>query len=89
MCVQLTNTVVFFFSGAACVNFFIRSMRALEHNDHGGALAVAFWRLPLIFISIMVIRALLIALFSPVLTIFGAKMDWRVRIIVQHADHEP
>lgn len=77
MRVQLTNTVVFFFSGAACVNFFIRSMRALEHND-GGELAVAFWRLPLIFISLMVIRALLIALFSPMLRIFGAQMDWRV-----------
>lgn len=75
---QLTNTVVFFFSGAACVNFFIRSMRTLEHTGNGGALAVAFWRLPLIFISIMVIRALLIALFSPMLKIFGAQMDWRV-----------
>lgn len=76
---QLTNTVVFFFSGAACVNFFIRSMTALEHNGNEEAVTVAFWRLPLIFISIMVIRALLIALFSPMLKIFGAHwMDWRV-----------
>jgi hypothetical protein len=52
-------------------------MKALERSNTG-ALAVAFWRLPLIFISIMVIRALLIALFSPMLKIFGAQMDWRV-----------
>jgi hypothetical protein len=76
--VQLTNTVVFFFSGAACVNFFIRSTRALEHNGYGAALAVAFWRLPLIFISIFIVRMLLIALFSPMLKMFGAQMDWRV-----------
>ena len=85
---QLTNTVVFFFSGAACVNFLIRSMRALEHTGNGGALAVAFWRLPLIFVSIMVVRALLIALFSPMLKIFGAQMDWRVRMGIQQAHHE-
>lgn len=76
---QLTNTVVFFFSGAACVNFVWRSTEELQAEGYGSALAVTLWRLPVIFLAIMAVRMLLIASFSPMLNLFGAKLDWRVR----------
>jgi hypothetical protein len=77
-CVQLTNTVVFFFSGAACINFFIRSLQALDKDGYSGAVAVAFWRLPIIFVFVMIVRLLLINIFAPMLSVFGYAMDWRV-----------
>ena len=76
---QVTNTVVFFFSGAACVNFLLRSTAELQAEGYGSALAVTLWRLPIIFLAAMAVRMLLIALFSPMLNLFGAKLDWRVR----------
>lgn len=79
LCVQLTNTVVFFFSGAACYNFFIRSLAALESDGHSKAVAITFWRLPIIFVFVMIVRLLLIMLFAPALGVFGYSMDWRVR----------
>lgn len=79
LCVQLTNTVVFFFSGAACLNFFVRSVAALESDGYSAALAVTFWRLPIIFVFVMIVRLLLIMLLAPPLGVFGYSMDWRVR----------
>jgi hypothetical protein len=75
---QLTNTIVFFFAGAASVNFLIRSSIALERAGFGSMLAVTLFRLPLIYMSMLATRSLLIALFSPILSVLGAKMDWRV-----------
>lgn len=75
---QLTNTVVFFFSGAACYNFFIRSLAALEQDGYSDTVAVTFWRLPIIFVFVMIVRGLLIMLFAPMLGVFGYSMDWRV-----------
>eukprot|EP00892_Ulva_mutabilis_P007352 jgi/Ulvmu1/498/UM001_0506.1 len=74
---QITNTVVFFFSGAACVNFVLRSTTELQEEGAGSALAVTLFRLPIIFLAIMAARLLLIAAFSPMLNLFGAKLDWR------------
>ena len=76
---QLTNTFVFFFAGAACTNFFVRATEDLEQEGFGEMLAATIWRLPLIYITMLCVRALLIAVFSPMLNAFGAGLDWRVR----------
>jgi hypothetical protein len=76
--VQLTNTVVFFFSGTACYNFFTRSLVALEKDGYSAAVAVTFWRLPIIFVFVMIVRLILIVIFAPMLGVFGYTMDWRV-----------
>ena len=76
--VQLTNTVVFFFAGAASVNFFIRSAADLNAGA-SPSLAATLARLPLIFVAMLVVRAFLLAAFSPMLNLVSAKMDWRVR----------
>ncbi|KAL3155128.1 Son of sevenless 1, variant 2 [Trebouxia sp. C0009 RCD-2024] len=59
--------LVFFFSGVSCVNFFYRSAQELYNVEHFAfkTVAVTFWRLPVIFIVIFLVRGLLIVMFNP------------------------
>ncbi|KAL3141541.1 Son of sevenless 1, variant 2 [Trebouxia sp. C0010 RCD-2024] len=59
--------MVFFFSGVSCVNFFVRSAQELYNVEHFAfkTVAVTFWRLPVIFIVIFLVRGLLIVMFNP------------------------
>lgn len=81
MFVQLLNTITFFFSGAVCVNFVVRSTATLnEHGLAGSSLTVTLWRLPLIYVAVFLIRAVSITFFSRALALIGfAPLNWQVR----------
>ncbi|KAK9828685.1 hypothetical protein WJX72_001519 [[Myrmecia] bisecta] len=69
------NGIVFFYSGASAVNFFVRSAKDL--TEYGGMpeFALAFWRLPLIFLSVYLARGLCILLFNPIFMLLGAGLE--------------
>ncbi|KAK9831565.1 hypothetical protein WJX74_000240 [Apatococcus lobatus] len=73
----IVNGNIFFFSGASAINFFWRSTEEL-----GGAaltqgfLAIwaTFWRLPLIYLAIFVVRGLSVAALAPLLRLSGTHL---------------
>ncbi|BDA42347.1 probable Na(+)/H(+) antiporter NhaH at N-terminal half [Coccomyxa sp. Obi] len=61
----IVNAIVFFFSGVACINFFVRSAQELQLQGQLAAFAGTLWRFPLVYLIIFIVRFLLICLFRP------------------------
>ncbi|DBA77107.1 hypothetical protein WJX77_005031 [Trebouxia sp. C0004] len=68
--------MVFFFSGVSSVNFFVRSAQELYDVEHFAikTVAVTFWRLPVIFLVMFIVRGLLIVMFNPLFKIADAHL---------------
>eukprot|EP00884_Botryococcus_braunii_P006187 jgi/Botrbrau1/1556/Bobra.0107s0044.1 len=66
------NGIVFFYSGAACVNFFVRSSQDLQVQHEGASLWSSIWHFPLVYITIFILRFVLFALFKPLYRYNGA-----------------
>eukprot|EP00884_Botryococcus_braunii_P005640 jgi/Botrbrau1/15077/Bobra.0286s0006.2 len=70
----IMNGMVFFFAGASSVNFFYRSTTEIIADD--GALSAVigtFWRLPLIFVAMMLLRFIGISFLRPVFRFLDTK----------------
>ncbi|KAK9866895.1 hypothetical protein WJX84_006646 [Apatococcus fuscideae] len=74
----IVNGNIFFFSGASAINFFWRSTEELGGAAlRQGFLAIwaTFWRLPLIYLAIFVVRGISVAALAPLLRLSGTHLS--------------
>ncbi|CAL5219904.1 g1831 [Coccomyxa viridis] len=73
----IANAIVFFYSGVACVNFFVRSAQQLAAEDQLSAFIGTLWRFPLVYICIFAVRFFLILIFRPLFRLSRQDLSYK------------
>ena len=78
------NSIVFLYSGASCVNFFIRSMMMLEERSIAD-MAHTLWMLPVIYVALNLLRFILTVAFRPLFIAVRGDINTREAVFVSAA----
>lgn len=81
----LTNGIVFFFAGASATNFFYRCEEDLFDGPNEDAWTTILGWLPGVYVGIFVLRFLEIAVVSPIVGLFGFKLNLQEMIFMSLA----
>eukprot|EP00878_Enallax_costatus_P002544 GHUV01002726.1.p1 GENE.GHUV01002726.1~~GHUV01002726.1.p1 ORF type:complete len:958 (+),score=224.31 GHUV01002726.1:205-3078(+) len=79
----IVNSLVFLYSGASMVNFFIRASGDLtQFGTHANDLEVTLWMLPIIYIILCLVRFVLIVAFRPLFIAIKGDMSFKECVFI-------